>query len=149
MKKYLLLLLVVLMYEGFGLLPESVTVMLPGYFRMKDVIFPVFILLCCFKFSSLTVVFRRNLQASLIVLAFCFLLVWGIVMARAHFGQPIFTGLLKLRDNFNIILVFILFLLIDNEKDLSFLVRGLSLIVCFVGVVSLIQYFIPIYLNLT
>ena len=143
MKKYLLLLLVVLMYEGFGLLPESLTVLIPGYFRMKDIIFPVFVLLCCFKFASLTVVFRRNTQASLIVLSFCLLLVLGIVMARAHFGQSIFTGFLKLRDNFNIILVFILFLLIDNEKDLSFVVRGLSLIVCVVGVLSVIQYFIP------
>jgi hypothetical protein len=67
----------------------------------------------------------------------------GIVMAQVHFGQPFLKGIIKLRQNFNFLLFFILMSSVYSERDLTFFVKGMSVIVCIVGVLSLIQYVFP------
>jgi hypothetical protein len=131
------------MYEGFGLLPEMITVPIPGFLRLSDLFFVSLPILYLFGFKKIFTIFRTHTQASIFITVGCFLVIIGLVMAQVHFGQSLITGLLKLRQFLNLFLFFVLLILISNEKETVSFIRGLFLIVIVIGVLSLIQYFNP------
>jgi len=142
-KKYFALLLIFIMYEGFGLLPQFLVVPIPGVFRLTDSFLLIVFIVYILNLRKIGYIFREHTQASIIILFGCLMFITGIFMAQFHFGQPILTGFLKLRQNFNLLLFFIILMLIYNEKEVTFFVRGISVIVCFIGVLAVIQYIIP------
>ncbi len=142
-RKYLALILIFVMYESFGLLPEALAVPIPGDFRISHSFFIAIPFVYMLSFRKFFFIFQEHTHATLIVLFGCLLVIFGIAMAQYNFGQPFLTGLLKLRQLLTLFLFFILLALISDEKETVFFIRGLFSLVGVIGVLSLIQYVNP------
>ena len=94
----IVILLLMILYEGFSLLPEHMVV-LPGVFRMRDaflVMLPLFFLLCG---GSVLRAWEQYRAESRLVLTITVLVLVGPLMAQLFFGQPYLTGLLFIRHS--------------------------------------------------
>ena len=130
-------LILFLFHEGFYLLPQSLVV-LPGVFRMSDAIFGIIPL------SGFTVfqTFNRYREESLLVLAFCFLMLLSCLMGQLFFPQSYLDGLFNIRRNFYWLSFFMFIPLIRNIDQAEKLLKLLTLLVgIYVFLLLLTKYF--------
>lgn len=143
MRHVIMVLLLLLLYEGFYLLPQRFVELIPGSFRLLDA---TFFILMFFFFLSIQSIFRsihRFGEESLLVLTACALVLLSPLMAYIFFGQPYYRGLLLMRHNLTYLTFFIFVLCIRSREDLGRLLNLLTLLVGVYVVILLITKYFP------
>lgn len=136
-RRAIIVLVLFIMYEGFYLLPESMTV-IPGVFRMSDAFFVLFPL---FVFTIPRTVSRYT-EESLLVIAFALLLVLSSVMGHFSFGQSYLDGMMNVRRSFFWLSFFMFIPLLRDLEDVEKLVRLMTVLVgLYVAALVLTKFF--------
>jgi hypothetical protein len=142
-RKFIIIFLLFLLFEGFYLLPENLVVLIPGKFRLIDGIFliiPVFfIFLAIDGFQS----FRRyNVESKLVVAASALVLL-NPLMSLFFFGQPYITGLLLIRHNLSYLLFFIFVLCLPPADGLDRFRRLMTILIGIYVIILFVNHYFP------
>ena len=140
--RWLVVLVLFIVYEGFYLLPGSLVV-LPGVFRISDAFFVMLPTFSVLFWKSLFQTFQRHLEESLLVISICLLMLISPLMAQIFFDQPYLNGLQLVRQNFFWLSFFLYIPLLRDIEGVDNVIRLMTVLIGIYVVILLLTKYFP------
>lgn len=141
--KVFLIFILVIIQEGFYLLPEEFVVLIPGVFRISDSMFfvlPVFLLI---YINNILGIFHRFREETMLILFACFLVFLSPLMAWLFFDQPYLTGLLLMRHNLVYLTFFLFIMLFKTNSSIENILKLLTMLFFVYTIIVIVTKYFP------